>query len=230
MSGDTHYDEDYFKWQKEVGRFGGRANLFKFGPYIQDGQDVLDFGCGGGYLLKNIDTHGDKIGIEINPAARETALKNGVTCLDDIRKVDEDRVDVLITNHALEHVDDPMRYIYEFKRVVRDKGKIVIVVPHEISRKVEKDDINQHLYTWSPQNLYNLLRVCGIDVIECKRLCHAWIPGYRKVQQIVGWKMFHRLCVLNSLIRKRYQTIAVGVVAKDQENGTGVDGASHESK
>lgn len=26
----NHYSEDYFNWQKNIGAFGGMANLFKF--------------------------------------------------------------------------------------------------------------------------------------------------------------------------------------------------------
>lgn len=45
---ETYYDEKYFEWQKTVGEFGGKANLFKFEKYINEDSDVLDFGCGGG--------------------------------------------------------------------------------------------------------------------------------------------------------------------------------------
>lgn len=46
-----HYNEDYFNWQKNIGLFGGWANSTKFEQYITKEDDVLDFGCGGGYLL-----------------------------------------------------------------------------------------------------------------------------------------------------------------------------------
>lgn len=127
-----HYDEEYFAWQKTVGEFGGKANLFKFKTYIGKTDDVLDFGSGGGYLLRNIDTQGKKLGVEINSSARENAERNGVDCVDDITKVQDSSIDVLISNHALEHVDDPAFYIREFKRVVRCGGKIVLCVPHEV--------------------------------------------------------------------------------------------------
>ena len=50
-----HYDDDYFDWQSEAGEFGGWANQTKFIKYISKDDVVLDFGCGGGYLLKNLD-------------------------------------------------------------------------------------------------------------------------------------------------------------------------------
>ena len=39
---------------------------------------VLDFGCGGGYLLHNL-TCAEKAGIEVNPAAIEDARAKGLT-------------------------------------------------------------------------------------------------------------------------------------------------------
>lgn len=206
-----HYDEEYFSWQKSMGEFGGKANLLKFKKYIDKADDVLDFGSGGGYLLKNIDTQGKKIGVEVNPAARHMAKQNGIECVDSIAKVQDNSVDVLISNHALEHVDNPFFYINEFKRVVRPGGKIVLCTPHEVSAKVRTNDINMHLYTWSPQNLYNLLSVNGLKVVECKRVIHAWMPHYLEIQRIFGWWIFNRLCNLYAGIIRRYQVLIVAV-------------------
>jgi len=50
----THYDKKYFDWQVSIGEFDGWANLCKFIKYISHDSEVLDFGCGGGFLLKNI--------------------------------------------------------------------------------------------------------------------------------------------------------------------------------
>lgn len=164
---------------------------------------------GGGYLLENISTQGRKIGIEVNASARAEAETKGIECFDDIAKVENACVDVLISNHALEHVDNPYFYINEFKRVVRPNGKIVICVPHETGMKVNRNSRDMHLYTWSPQNLYNLLTVNDLTVDLCQRLCHAWMPHYIQVQGFVGWNFFNRLCVIYSRLKKQYQVIAV---------------------
>ena len=71
-----YYNEQYFKWQKEIGEFGGIINQFLFKDFIALADAVIDFGCGGGYLLSNINCT-QKMGIEINDAAREIAKKKG---------------------------------------------------------------------------------------------------------------------------------------------------------
>ena len=71
MKTENYYNEDYFNdYQKKIGEFGGKANLFKFEEHIKNTDNVLDFGCGGGFLLSNLDCK-YKAGIEINSIARK---------------------------------------------------------------------------------------------------------------------------------------------------------------
>ena len=72
-----HYNKEYFDWHKQISRFGAKANKFKFENEINKSDHVLDFGCGGGYLLSGLDCD-KKYGIEINPPAIEEAKKNGI--------------------------------------------------------------------------------------------------------------------------------------------------------
>ncbi len=98
----THYDNKYFAWHAPLGEFGGWANQSKFIEFINADSKVLDFGCGGGYLLKNISCK-KKVGVEVNPSAVEIAKKNGVEVFGSVREVPDTYVDVVISNNALEH-------------------------------------------------------------------------------------------------------------------------------
>src|SRR5664280_44582 len=97
-----HYDRKYFDWQTSIGEFGGLANRVHFIKYISPDSKVLDFGCGGGYLLKNIECS-KKVGVEINPSAAETARKNGIEMFGSVEEVPDNYVDVIISDNALEH-------------------------------------------------------------------------------------------------------------------------------
>jgi SAM-dependent methyltransferase len=72
-----HYDENYFKWQKSAADFGRWANLTKFERYVQPDFNVIDFGCGPGYLLRNLECKA-RIGIDINDASRAEAAAHGL--------------------------------------------------------------------------------------------------------------------------------------------------------
>src|SRR5205823_14812472 len=69
----------YFAWQNKIGEITGRIEARKFAPYIGPQDTVLDFGCGGGHVLRNLQC-GERLGAEINPAARATAIQAGIRC------------------------------------------------------------------------------------------------------------------------------------------------------
>lgn len=209
---DFKYSEEYFNWQKTVGEFGGKANLFKFQEYITvESLNIIDFGCGGGYLLDNIKCK-NKIGTEINDVARENAQNMGINVFPDINFIEDEWADLIISNHALEHANNPLDEIKKLKRKLKNGGKFVCVVPHETSYIYSLNDVNQHLFTWAPQNLLNLFSVAGYRVEKVERIFHSWPSNYLKIQKILGWKCFHLICRLNSKVfRKGYQTRIVGV-------------------
>ena len=51
----THYNHEYFNWQKNIGYVGGFLNKFKFENNVNKTDILMDFGCGGGYLLDNFE-------------------------------------------------------------------------------------------------------------------------------------------------------------------------------
>ena len=189
----SHYDDQYFNWQKSIGEFGGWANKTKFATHISKDHVVMDFGCGGGYLLKNFECK-KKLGVEINPAAAETARKNGLEVYNQVVEVADNFVDVIISNNALEHTHHPLDELKNLYQKLKTGGKIVFVVPCEnISSKYKPDDINQHLYSWSPMNIGNLFTLAGFKVIESSPYIHKWPPFYILFARL-GRKIFDFVC------------------------------------
>jgi SAM-dependent methyltransferase len=90
-----HYDEKYFDWQSSMGEFGGWANQTMFIDFVGANSDILDFGCGGGFLLGGLRCH-KKVGVEINPSAAEIARSKGIEVFDSAAKVPDDYVDTII--------------------------------------------------------------------------------------------------------------------------------------
>ena len=74
MKNSKHYNEKYFEWQNDIGKFGGWANQTKFSDFLKPNSTIIDFGCGGGHLLSAIEAN-RKIGIEVNPTAATEAAK-----------------------------------------------------------------------------------------------------------------------------------------------------------
>ena len=175
-----HYDERYFARQVEIGTFGGWANQIKFQSEIKPTDDVLDFGCGSGFLLKGL-TCASRSGIEINPAAIPVARKNGVTVYTAVEDAPEAAFAVLVANHAPAHPLRPLDHLEVPRTKLKVGGKLVLVVPCEgLSNAYRPGDINNHLYTWNPMTLGNLLTEAGFQVRESKAFVHKWPMGWRR--------------------------------------------------
>jgi SAM-dependent methyltransferase len=192
---EQYYDDKYFEFQKEQGEFAAEMMFHFFQPYIKPGDAVLDFGCGGGFLLNKINC-GQKLGIEINVHARKSASGFNIKTVETPGEVENEWADVLISSHALEHVLRPYDILVELYAKTKKGGKVVFIVPHETKYAFNTEDVNKHLYTWSEMNLGNLFTEAGFSVIESKELLHRFPPKFRKIHKLFGTKLFHKICNL----------------------------------
>jgi SAM-dependent methyltransferase len=205
----THYDQEYFDWQAPIGEFGGWADLSKFVAYISSSSRVLDFGCGGGFLLKNIKCS-KRVGVEVNPAAADIARKNGIEVFNGVGEVPDEYVDVIISNNALEHTLQPLEELRGLHKKLEAGGRVILVVPCEsISHSYKQNDINHHLYSWSPMCIGNLLTEAGFSVIESKPYMHKWPPKYRLIARLGGRGLFEAACRIYGIIERSWFQVRV---------------------
>ncbi len=205
----NHYDRSYFCWQASIGEFGGWANAPKFASFIKPEDDVLDFGCGGGWLLKNIACN-HKYGVEINLTAARRAMENGIQVYNSTEIILDDSLDVIISNHALEHTLHPLRELRALLPKIRRKGKAIFVVPCEsINNLYQPDDINHHLYTWNPMCLGNLFVEAGYTVIESKPFMYNWPPNYRLIAKIGGRPLFNFISWLYAYLDRSFSQVRI---------------------
>ena len=80
---ETYYDNDYFKEQANVGRDNARNIMHFFKPHIKKTDTVLDFGCGGGFMLSAISCK-NRIGFDINDEALSNAKSLGITTVNNL--------------------------------------------------------------------------------------------------------------------------------------------------
>lgn len=197
----AHYDAVYFDWQRQIGAFGAREVLSRFQPHIRPSDRVLDFGCGGGYLLTAL-TCGERCGVEVNPAARAEAKRNGVSAVASASEVPDAWADVIISNSTLEHVEHPLGELRALYLKLKPGGKIVFGVPNEtLGSAYKPGDINQHLYCWSPMNIGNLLTVAGYQVESVTVWRCMWPPHYMTIDRLFGRWAFHAISWAYRLVR-----------------------------
>lgn len=135
--------------------FAGVANPLAIEP-IEPGQTVLDIGCGAGMDLllaaQRVGAKGRAIGVDMTEAmlerTRDGARSLGFTHVDarlgdahDL-PVDDDSVDVVITNGVLNLSPDKERAFSEVARVLRPGGRLMladIAVHEELSEKIRNN-------------------------------------------------------------------------------------------
>ncbi|MEO4000083.1 class I SAM-dependent methyltransferase [Mesorhizobium sp. CAU 1732] len=197
----AHYDTSYLDLTKDAARVSAEIDLFKFENEIKPTDRVVDFGCGGGFILGALNAR-EKIGVEINPASVALARSKGLTIVGGLGDVEDDWADVIISHHALEHVDDPLGVIKAMRSKLRPGGKVVIVTPNEsFKMRYRSDDRNYHLFTWSPSNLGNLLKRGGFARIEAQPVHHRWPPYWWMFNRVLPKSAMHWLCVANGRAR-----------------------------
>lgn len=213
----NHYDKSYFELQSPVGEFGGWANLTKFEKYIAPESAVLDFGCGGGFLLQRINC-GEKAGVEINATARASALEKGLTIYEKTESVPEEWADVIISNSALEHTLNPLWELQSLYPKLKPGGRMVFVVPCDVTDRLYiPNNRDNHLFSWSPMNLGNLFVEAGLHVITVHPYRHLWPPHYRRIASVFGRNGFELCCKVYGrlwLSRRRYRFSQVRIVGE----------------
>jgi SAM-dependent methyltransferase len=129
---------------------------------------VLDVGCGGGKFIETLSGV-DARGIDINRPAIEAARRKGlnveVGTLADIGGA----FDVIVMNHFLEHVPDPLGLVNEAKQRLTPGGALIVSVPYSpMSGEFPKlDPMNlppHHLTRWNEQSLRMLAKCAGLSV------------------------------------------------------------------
>lgn len=170
----------YSRWQTATGGMA-QENARRFQPFVKGTDSVLDFGCGGGAILAALEC-GDRFGVEPNPASRHVCKTNGVKAFASVDDVPADSIDVVISNHALEHCLNPLADLRSLRRPLKDRGVLVFVIPMEDWRRQKKwvpIDDNHHLFGWTPLTIGNLFTEAGyeVDAVDIVRL--AWPPGFQ---------------------------------------------------
>jgi SAM-dependent methyltransferase len=215
--GSNHYlgteGERYFAWQNSRANIGGRIEALKFRAHIKPSDCVLDFGCAAGFTLKNLQC-ARRLGVEINPAARRAAVETGIEVYATAAEVPDGVADVVISNHALEHVPYPVEALRQLRAKLKPAGELVLVLPLDdwrTQKVYDPADINHHLHTWTPQLLGNTMQEAGFDPrnIQIRVFTHAWFPGSHSCFGKIPQGLFDGLCWIFATMIRRRQLIAV---------------------
>jgi SAM-dependent methyltransferase len=204
--------DEYFEWQSGIGRLGADLNRWKVERYLHPDDTVLDFGCGGGYLLGALPV-ARKLGVEVSPRASEIATQNGLDVVSSLGEVPSSAVDVVISHAVLDHTLNPFAELKELFRVLRPGGRLVLWTPIDDwrDRRSRQRDPNFRMYTWTPPLMRNLLDEAGFDEIETAVSTYAWSLRFARYRHRMPMPIFRLACRFTSIVlhRRELRSIAV---------------------
>ena len=128
------YDKNYWNYQRGIGQnfFHTHAVSEKFKSTVNPDDVVLDFGCGGGFVLNALNCK-ERVGIEINLHAQKQLKSFGIQVNDSFRDLKSEEFDIVLSNSALEHVDNPLDVLAQAHRVLKKGGNLCFLYRTKIS-------------------------------------------------------------------------------------------------
>ncbi|HLC86292.1 MAG TPA: class I SAM-dependent methyltransferase [Candidatus Nanoarchaeia archaeon] len=96
---------------------------------------LLDIGCFTGYLIKKLKQKNNEVyGVDISQKAVDAARKKGLNCFQgDVDKgleFKDKNFDTIVMGEIIEHIFDTDKVVREIKRMLKDKGHLVITTPN----------------------------------------------------------------------------------------------------
>ena len=226
LNASKHYlgQEGRFYFSKKFGsdmEFGRIFQSLYFLPYCNDNLNLLDFGCADGTFLRHLPAH-ERIGVEANPVARSRCQEickesmHQIELHESLESIKSNRVDVAISNHCIEHVLEPFNTMMNILRVLKPNGLFVLIVPFDDYRSQKNKswkagDLDNHLYTWSPMNLGNLMSEVGFKVEQITLHTRAWSPKMFWLYRAFGEPVFRIFCHLLGTYKRHHEVFGIGV-------------------
>ena len=204
MSLATYYDS-YWRGGGE-GRFGNvvPCNLDGvwewFFPRLHRNDAILDFGCGEGALVAELQQSGfDVAGIDVSEAAIRNAYAKHSSIMaypfnGERIPFNGDRFDVVIMQEVLEHLLDPRAALLECHRVLKPGGRLLLTTSWTNRAKMMLAVLvcfdsffhpqSPHIRQFTPRSLDALLDEC--DFVVEHRQATKWLYGCIPAGQFVA--------------------------------------------
>lgn len=176
---DEQYDSSYFDLYRKRHQFRlrrGDARLRRIELLREPGR-LLDIGCSLGYFVEAANARGwQASGVEISPHAAEEARKLGLDVRTGVLEgagYSSGAFDCVTMWDVLEHVPDPTAHMLEVRRVLTDRGLVVIGTPNlgHILFRIKRErwrhlKPREHIFYFRKSSIARLLAKTGFDLVR----------------------------------------------------------------
>lgn len=196
------------------------SNTFSMIDFMK-GKYVAELGCGHGFISVALSSEvGQLDGFDVDAQAIDTAIhlkdkysiKNMSPYLFDgynTKKLDK-TYDVVLSADVLEHVPEPLKYLKECYRILKDDGVIILTTPNGLIAKKNKDIIKSHspfhITEYYPSELKNMITENKFKIYKTYRKLDVITNGYRstKIEEFLYKISSPRLIKLASNVKRRF--------------------------
>lgn len=146
-------------WDRQVGTEGDANRILNSDPVLWRfagdiaGLNVLDAGCGTGYLSRKLAARGARVlSVDFSPAMIEIAHAKApdidfrVDTCSDLATVKGNSIDLIISNYVLMDTPDLEETLAAFARVLRTGGTAVLIFSHPCFPGSRTQSVNNSIY------------------------------------------------------------------------------------
>jgi len=163
---------ELYRFQKSDFRYSNLRGLVI--PLLKDG-NVLDIGCGCGHITLEALRKGHKVtAMDISPdfleLAKSMCLKKGYEAdfhlmdVKDIKRFSRDSFDNIICLDVLEHIDKDEEVLRSINHVLKDDGRLLLLVPAIKSMYGINDQDLGHFRRYDKKDLVKKLEKNGFSI------------------------------------------------------------------
>lgn len=137
-------------------------------PSAQDTR-ILDFGCGTGAFLQHLDRFGTVSALDGDRSAVEFCHERGRTEVGYVEPgapipFGDETFDLVTAFDVIEHIDDDVGALREFRRVLKPGGALLVAVPAFMLLWGDQDEISQHKRRYRRPGLHDAITRAGMTV------------------------------------------------------------------
>lgn len=168
-----YYEEGDSEWRR-LGAIDKAENILSLCRDLPRAS-VLEIGAGEGSVLRRLSelAFGDELyALEISPSGVDAIKGKGIPQLMECQLFDgysipyeDDRFDIAILSHVVEHVEHPRKLLYEASRVAK---YVFVEVPLEHTLRMPRNfTFNEvgHINFYSSKTIRHLVQTCNLRVI-----------------------------------------------------------------
>ncbi len=141
---------------------------------------IVDIGCGTGANALALSQQGRVVGLDPSPLALQWSRRRNFGAMlqgsaESIPMADRS-TDVVVATDVIEHLDDDLAALREFRRVLKPGGHAVITVPAFMFLWSEHDDALMHRRRYTAGLLRSRAEAAGFEVARLTYTTHLLFP------------------------------------------------------